>query len=206
MLASIIIWGSALALYLAFLAFYDGRKRPLSKAEVDDFLADIAPRLRETGNDPEVMRAFLEADDGREFIMLNMVRTPAGPVTHPETGETLSGKEWLERYSTPFVKGLMRRGGHPLYVGRKVAGYVDAWGVSDDPAWTMTSTMRYRSRRDLVAMVRDPAFRGAHANKLLGIDMTFSFPTQKMVAFYASPRITMALALALAAALIQLAL
>lgn len=206
MLASIIIWGSALALYLGFLAFYDGRKRPLSKAEVAAFLADIEPRLRETGNDPMVMRAFLEADDGREFIMLNMVRTPLGPVTHPETGETLPGKAWLERYSKPFVKALMRRGGHPLYVGRKVAGYIDAWGVSDDPAWTITSTMRYRSRRDLVALVRDPAFRDAHANKLLGIDMTFSFPTQKVAAFYASPRITVALILALAAALIQLTL
>jgi hypothetical protein len=64
--------------------------------------------------------------------------------------------------------------------------------------------MRYRSRRDLLAMVRDPAFASAHPNKLLGIDMTFSFPTRKMASFYASPRITVALALALVAALAQL--
>lgn len=206
MSTAIIIWGAMLALYLLFLGFYDGFRRPLTAAEVDAFLADYAPKLQQTGNDPAVMRAFLEADDGREFIMLNMVRTPSGPVTHPESGETLPGKAWLDRYSQPFVKGLMRRGGHPVFVGRKVGGYIDAWGVSADPNWTVTSTMRYRSRRDLLAMVRDPAFRDAHPNKLLGIDMTFSFPTQKLLAFYASPRVTMALALALAAALTQLAL
>jgi hypothetical protein len=86
-----------------------------------------------------------------------------------------------------------------------VGGYIDAWNVAADPDWTMTSTMRYRSRRDLVEMVRAPMFKDAHPNKLLGIDMTFSFPTQKVLAFYASPRVTVALALALAAALIQLA-
>ena len=203
---AIMIWGAALALYIVFLAFYDGPRRPLTQAEVDAFLADYAPKLLQTGNDPDVMRAFLEADDGREFIMLNMVRTPSGPVAHPETGETQPGKVWLDRYSQPFVKSLMRRGGHPVLVGRKVGGYIDAWGVSADPNWTVTSTMRYRSRRDLIAMVRDPAFRDAHPNKLLGIDMTFSFPTQKMLGFYASPRVTLALALALAAALAQLSL
>jgi hypothetical protein len=66
--------------------------------------------------------------------------------------------------------------------------------------------MRYRSRRDLVALVRDPRFKAAHPNKLLGIDMTFSFPTQKMFAGYASPRVALALILALGAALTQLAL
>jgi hypothetical protein len=205
-MTSVTIWGSALLLYLLFLWFYDGFRRPLTQAEVDAFMAEFGPRLHETGNDPDAMRAFLESDDGREFIMLNMVRTPSGMVTHPETGETLSGREWLQRYSDPFVRQLMRRGGHPVYAGRKVAGYVDAWGTPADPGWSITSTMRYRSRRDLLAMVRHPIFRSAHPNKLLGIDMTFSFPTQKMFAGYASPRVTVALILALAAALAQLAL
>lgn len=202
-MAAMALWVSALVLYLAFLWFYDGFRRPLSHAEIDAFMTEVADRLDATGNDPEAMRAFLEQDDGREFIMLNMVRTPSGLITHAETGERLAGRDWLDRYSRPFIRKLMRRGGHPVYAGRKIGGYIDAWGVSVDPGWTFTSTMRYRSRRDLVAMVRDPAFRDAHANKLLGIDMTFSFPTQKMIAFYASPRVTIGLALALAAALLQ---
>jgi hypothetical protein len=44
-----------------------------------------------------------------------------------------------------------------------------------------------------------------HPDKLLGTLATFSFPTQRVVSFYVSPRVTVALILALAAALAHLA-
>ena len=200
------IWLAALALYGAFRFFYEGWRRPVSRAEIDAFMAHVGPRADATGNDLDVLRAFLEADDGREFIMCNLVKTRDGEVTDPESGAVASGQEWLRRYSDPFVRALMRRGGHPVYVGRKVGGYVDAWNAAPDPGWTLVGTMRYRSRRDMVALVMDPAFKSAHPAKLLGIDATFSFPTQRMIAFYASPRVTVALALALAAALCHIVL
>jgi hypothetical protein len=195
------IWGGALLLWLGFLLFYDGIRRPLRREEVDDFLATLGPRLVETGNDAGRLRAFLEADDGREFVMVNLVRTRPGPVTDPASGETRAGHEWLRRYSEPFVRGLIARGGHPVFVGRKVGGYIDAWNTPADPGWSLVGTMRYRSRRDLVRMAADPRFRAAHLNKTLGIEATFSFPTQRQIAFYASPRATVGLTLALAAAL-----
>jgi len=122
-------------------------------------------------------------------------------VTDPASGETREGSEWLRRYSDPFVRGLIARGGHPLFVGRKVGGYIDAWNTEADPGWSLVGTMRYRSRRDLVRMASDPRFRAAHPAKSLGIASTFSFPTQRQIAFYASPRVTVGLALALVAAL-----
>lgn len=195
------IWAGALLLWLAFLLFYDGLRRPLRRGEIDAFLATLGPRMAETGNDAERLRAFLEADDGREFVMLNLVRTRPGPVTDPASGETQEGSEWLRRYSDPFVRGLIARGGHPLFVGRKVGGYIDAWNTEADPGWSLVGTMRYRSRRDLVRMASDPKFRTAHPAKSLGIASTFSFPTQRQIAFYASPRVTMGLTLALVAAL-----
>lgn len=199
------IWAVAAMLYAAFLLFYDGLRRPLRKDEIESFLAQTGDRLGETGNDPAIMRAFLEADDGREFIMLNMVRAHPGEVTNPATGEVASGMTWLRRYSDPFTKLLMSRGGHPVVVGRKVAGYIDAWNTPADPGWTLFGSMRYRSRRDMVKLATHPAFRDAHPAKLLGIDATFSFPTQRVIAFYASPRVTVALVLALVAALAHIA-
>lgn len=200
------VWIGAALLYVAFRLFYDGWRRPLGPSEIDAFMAHVAPRADATGNDLDVLRAFLESDDGREFIMCNLVRTRDGQVTDPDSGESASGQEWLRRYSEPFVRALIRRGGHPVYVGQKVGGYVDAWNAAPDPGWTLVGTMRYRSRRDMVALVMDPAFHAAHPAKLLGIDATFSFPTQRMIAFYASPRITVALVLALGAALCHIAL
>jgi hypothetical protein len=193
-------------LYLAFRLFYDGLRRPLSKAEIDDFLAAAGDRLHETGNDPEVMRAFLEADDGGEFVMLNLVRAHPGDITNPDTGEVASGMTWLRRYSDKFTGQLFRRGGHPVFVGRKVAGYIDAWNTPADPGWTLFGTMRYRSRRDMIQLARAPEFLAAHPAKLLGLDATFSFPTQRVFAFYVSPRVTVALVLALLAALAHIML
>jgi hypothetical protein len=193
-------------LYLAFRLFYDGLRRPLSKAEIDDFLGAAGDRLHETGNDPEVMRAFLEADDGGEFVMLNLVRAHPGDITNPDTGEVASGMTWLRRYSDKFTGQLFRRGGHPVFVGRKVAGYIDAWNTPADPGWTLFGTMRYRSRRDMIQLARAPEFLAAHPAKLLGLDATFSFPTQRVFAFYVSPRVTVALVLALLAALAHIML
>lgn len=199
------IWGTAILLWGAFLLFYDGLRRPLGQSEIDAFLATLGSRMAETGNDAARLREFLEADDGREFVMLNLVRTRPGPVTDPASGATHEGSEWLRRYSDPFVRGLIARGGHPLYVGRKVGGYIDAWNTAADPGWSIAGTMRYRSRRDLIRMAADPRFKAAHLNKTLGIEATFSFPTQRMIGFYASPRVTVGLALALAAALAHIA-
>ena len=198
------IWGSALALYLLFRLWYDGLRRPLTKAEIDAFLDEVHSRYG-GGNDPSALRAFLEADDGKEFVMLNLVKVAEGMVEDPDTGEQVPGRTMMRRYSDPFVKALLAKGGHPGMVGRKVGPYVDAWNVEADPGWSIFGLMRYRSRRDLIAMVRNPLFAKVHPYKLLGIPTTFSFPTQRQVSVFMGPRMWVALVLALGAALVQIA-
>jgi len=199
------IWGGALLLYGLFRLWYDNWRGPLSAAEVDAFMAEVSGRFS-GGNDPAVLRAFLEADDGKEFVMLNLVKIAPGRVADPVSGEMVEGSAMMRRYSDPFVRRLLRRGGHPGMVGRKVGPYVDAWNVEADPGWSLFGLMRYRSRRDMIAMVRDPLFAEVHPYKLLGIPTTFSFPTQRQVSLYAGPRVWVALVLALGAALLQLLL
>lgn len=198
------IWGSALALYVVFRLWYDNWRGPLSKAEIDAFFDEVHGRYS-GGNDPAILRRFLEEDDGKEFVMLNLVKIEEGMVAHPKTGEQVPGRAMMRRYSDPFVKALFRRGGHPGMVGAKAGPYVDAWNVESDPGWSIFGLMRYRSRRDMLAMVRDPFFMEAHPYKLLGIPTTFSFPTQRQVSVYMGPRVWVALILALVAALVQLA-
>jgi hypothetical protein len=198
------IWGSALALYVLFRLWYDSWRGPLTKAEIDTFFDEVHSKYG-GGNDPAVLRQFLEADDGKEFVMLNLVRIEPGMVTDPATGAEISGRDAMRRYSDPFVKALLRKGGHPAMVGRKVGPYVDAWNVERDPGWSIFGLMRYRSRRDLVAMVADPLFAQVHPYKALGIPVTFSFPTQREISVYMGPRVWVALVLALGAALVQIA-
>ena len=199
-----IIWGTALLAYGAFRLWYDNWSGPLKPAEIDAFLAQMAGRFEATGNSPDVLRAFLAADDGREFVMLNLVKAQLDPVEDPQTGQMVQGFELLKRYSKRFMPVLFRNGGHPGIVGRKVGGYVDAWNTEPDPGWTVFGLMRYRSRRDMIKLVMDPAFMAGHPDKLLGTLAPFSFPTQRVLSFYVGPRVTVALVLALIAALSHL--
>ena len=85
-------------------------------------------------------------------------------------------------------------------VGRKVGGYIDTWNTEGDPGWTIFGLMRYRSRRDMVNLVMDPAFEEGHPDKMLGTVATFSFPTQRVLSLYLGPRVSAALVIALCAA------
>ena len=66
------IWVAALVAYGAFAGWYWNWRGPLTKAEIDAGIAALEhePRLRLRAG--ATMRAFLEADDGREFFMLNL--------------------------------------------------------------------------------------------------------------------------------------
>jgi hypothetical protein len=200
------IWATALAVYVVFRWWYDNWSGPLKPAEIEAFMQQAASRFAGTGNSPEVLRAFLEADDGREFLMVNLVKVQTEPVTDPASGQQVPGVEMFRRYAKRFMPVLFRTGGHPGFVGRKVGGYIDAWNVPPDPDWSLFGLMRYRSRRDLLRLVMDPAFKDTHPEKILGTLATFSFPSQRMVSFYLGPRISVALVLALLAALGHLAL
>jgi len=203
---SVWIWAVAAAAYAAFLAWYVNWKPPLRAEEIDSFLERIRGTPSGEHNDLEVLRDFLAADDGREFLMLNLVRLTPGAMTHPVTGAATDGARLLQEYTRSFMPALVRRGGHPALVGRKIGGYVDAWKVPADPGWHVVGCMRYRSRRDLIALVGDARFLGAHPLKIAATAETFSFPTRPMLRLYPSPPVWMALAIALAAALSQIAM
>lgn len=202
---AIVIWGGAAAIYALFRLWYDNWRGPLKAAEIEHYLAQMAPRLAESGNSAAVLREFLEGDDGREFVMLNLVKAEMGEVDDPDTGGRTPGFDLLQRYARSFMRVLVAQGGHPGIVARKVGGYIDAWQTEPDPGWTVFGMMRYRSRRDMLKLATHPAFTASHAAKIAGTAATFSFPAQRMMSFYIGPRISVALVLALAAALAQIA-
>lgn len=104
------IWGGMALLYLLFRLWYDGWRGPLTPVEIDRFMAAAASRMAATGNDPASFRAFLEADDGREFVMLNLVKIEQGQLRDPATGHMIAGVEMITRYSNRFRGVLLRNG------------------------------------------------------------------------------------------------
>ena len=202
------VWAIALAAYGLFLGWYLNWRGALRPAEVDAFMARIA--ATESGdngrNELETLRRFLADDDGREFFMLNVIRMASQDVADPVTGQLRSPREVMAGYTKMFMPALFARGGHPALAARKIGGFFDTWGMDDSPEWSFIGYMRYRSRRDLAILVCDPRFSGAHDFKYAAMPQTFNFPTRPMILMLASPKVWVALALALAAALAQVAL
>ncbi|WP_066653173.1 MULTISPECIES: hypothetical protein [Sphingomonas] len=201
-----VIWAIAAALYGAFRLWYDNWRGKLTPAEIEAYFAKLEGRDDTTPEARANLRKFLEADDGRDFVMFNIVKATQAPVTDPISGEQVPGVSLLQRYSKHFVPVLVRNGGHPAIVRRKIGPYLDSWATEPDPGWTIIGLMRYRSRRDMMNLVIDPQFAKHHPDKLAGTLATFSFPTAPMLQLYVGPRIWLALVLALLAALTQLAL
>lgn len=205
-MTGLVIWIVAAALYGWFRWFYDNRRPPLTPAEIDDFLARLPEHSRANVEEVATLRAFLERDDGGEFAMQNLVKLASEPIPHPETGELMPPAKVFEGYTRVFFRALIRKGCHPGVAGRVIGGYLDSWNVPPDPGWTMIGYMRYRSRRDMLELVVDPRFANAHLFKIAATPVTMSFPTRPMILIYASPRVTVGLAIALAAALLHLLL
>jgi len=120
------------------------------------------------------------------------------------TGARASALELFQEYGRRFVPVLIRYGGHPLLAMRKVGGYVDSWATPPDPGWHIVGAMRYRSRRDMMRLALDPGLKLAHPFKATATAVTFSFPAQVFVGFALRPRTSVALILALLAALVHL--
>jgi len=198
------IWGTAIVVYGLFRFWYDGRRGALTPQEIDGYLERLTVSPDADPARLEVIRKFLERDDGREFFMVNLVRLQPGPVASPATGEDMPAAKVLEGYTGSFVPALMRRAGHPSLVARAAGSYVEAWGVEADPGWSFAGVMRYRSRRDMIELVVDPRFESKHAFKLAAVATTLAFPAVG-ARFVAGPRVLVALVLALIAALVQIA-
>ncbi|MDX2169517.1 MAG: hypothetical protein SF182_20785 [Deltaproteobacteria bacterium] len=203
-MAALWIWLTAAAAYAAFRLWYDNWRGRLTAAEVDDFVARLAASPSAEVNDMATLRAFLASDDGREFLMLNLVRLNPEPVPNPRGGAALPAAQAMQVYMREFFPLLVRRAGHPAIAARPIGGYVDAWNVAPDPGWSVVGLMRYRSRRDMALLATDPRFSAAHAFKLAAMPVTFSFPTAPRLTLFVSPRVWVGLLLALAAALAHL--
>lgn len=203
------IWMNAFLLYVVFRLWYDGIKGPLSGEEVEQFMCILRKRVNDGLHTPDlsIMQAFMEADDGKEFVMVNMLTLVDSPATHPETGEQVEPSSLLTTYFQPFMKRMLKRAGHPVFTGRINGGYLDAMNTPENPGWHGAGLIRYRSRRDaLQASLANSSFDSIYQFKTAAIEETFAIPVQRQIGFYASPRLTVGLALALGAALLQLAL
>lgn len=200
MLKILLPWLLALIVYGLFLAWYQNWRGPLSDEEVRQYRARLeASPMAEQGNVQEVAD-FLARDDGRAFLMVNLIKLAREPVADPETGVPRPAADLLDEYTRVFLGAALRRASHPVLVAAKVGGYLDAWNVEPDPGWTALGLVRYRSRRDLAELLLMDGVDAAHDYKIAAMPATFAFPAQVRMGLMLGPQIWVGLLLALFAA------
>lgn len=198
------IWGAALLLYAAFSLWYVNWRGPLTPPEIEALLARLEAQSAIEPERLASVRRFLEADDGREFFMVNLIRLHPAPVATPGTGELAPARQVLQGYTGPFMRALFLRAGHPAFAGPAAGRYLEQWGVEPDPGWSFAGIIRYRSRRDMAELASAPEFEPAHVFKRASMERTFAFPVTPALLFF-GPRVWVGLALGLVAALAHLA-
>ncbi len=187
----------ALGLALVFAAFwiwYGGRGEPLRADEVDALLAEIRANLERP--DPELLESLGEIvrdDDGREFVMVNLIQLRERAV-YPE-GYDFDGDldAAARRYARGILPELFRRASHPFFLAVPQGRFLHPDGVED---WDQVALVRYRSRRDFLEMVAALSSRDVVVHKDAYVARTQVFPAAPRISFV-TVRAGVAVALAL---------
>lgn len=196
------IWLFPALLYAIFLLWYTDLKGPLSSAEVDAFIATMTSN----GSNPEVI-AFIEKfareDSGRQFLMVNNIDYNENPADTPGAEPGESAEQLMARYMEHMIPALLMRACHPVLMGSAVYPSVDLVGIEGAEIWDAGALFRYRSRRDFLEIVTNPAFKGKHHFKTAALDKTIAYPIEPDL-YLGDPRLLLGLILLALTALVDL--
>ncbi len=170
-----VLWLVPGLVYLLFVAWYTDLRGPLNPGEITLF----SEKLRENGAGEERiarLREFMEADSGRQFLMVNLIDLNENPPDTPGAAPGESAMQLMDRYMEHMYPELLRRASHPVLMGTAIFSNFDTLGVTGADNWTMGALMRYRSRRSLMEIITHPELMGRHEFKLAALDKTIAYP------------------------------
>ena len=193
-MSALSIWATALLVYAIFWLWYVGFRPKITHEEVEKTMRLFKGDGSWTEQQVENVRHFLASDDGKDFVMVNLL------LLNPPVNES---RKKLDAYQKIFLGALLRKAGHPVLIARAASGNVENVACDQDEGWGAAGMIRYRSRRDFMAML--PATVGSehHGLKLAALQRTFAFPASPWF-LLGGPKMLVPMSIALVAALLQL--
>ena len=177
-----LIWLGVVVIYIGFFLWHNGLGIPLSENEIEIYLKrTIKDNPNLDTKELEMLREFMEADDGDAIIMVNAIKLYDKPQRVPGVSPTETSEEVLTRYTNFVMAYSLKRGGYPVLAGNAVMDSMEIWGIENAKKWTMAGMMRYRSRRDLMEMATNPEFRRLRKFKFAAIEKTLAFPVAPVI-------------------------
>jgi len=176
MTTQLIIWATALVIYLCFWLWHVGIRKPLSKSEVDYYLEKFKDYDNNRSQELSGMREFLENDTGKSFVMVNSIGLKKHPDLVDGVNKGDTSIQTLVAYHKPFMKMMLRRGGIGIFQGRVAGDSVDVIGIDNAERWQISAINRFRSRRDFAKIVIHPTFHEKHELKFAALDKSIAYP------------------------------
>lgn len=192
-MATSLIWAAALFIYLIFWFWYVGMRPKVTPSEIAATISLLEQSDDYSEDQINAVRAFLEHDDGKDFVMVNLLK-----LKEPKT----QSKQKLDTYSKIFLANLLKRAGHPIFMARAASGNIEDINSEQQNQWTAAAMVRYRSRRDFMEIIPITVGSEHHNLKLESLSQTFAFAATPWT-IVGGPRFIVPLLIALLAMLSQ---
>ncbi len=165
--------------YAVFFVWYTNLSGPVSNAEIKDFLKAL--RTAGAGTEEiERWERFLRSDDGGEFIMVNLQESRKRALLVGELRDDASPQEASARYAAFMLPTLAKHASFPVFMASVRPGFAEAMEVMGSEAelrtWHRAALVRYRSRRDLIAVVRALVADGSYRYKVAALSKSIAVP------------------------------
>jgi len=185
------------AVYIGFFFWYTDMGGKLSQEEIQVFIKKHEQNIIDDGVSPDseelqlrinILRRFMEEDNGKQFIMVNNIEMNKDPgdVLGANPGE--SADQLMSRYMEYMWPNLLKRASHPIFMSNVVYQSMDLVGIEGGEVWDQAALMRYKSRRAMMEIVTHPDMMDRHVFKVAALQKTIAYPVEPFV-FYSDIRI-----------------
>lgn len=156
---------------------------PLSDEEIQAFITTQAETGGADWTDTQAFVDFLNADDGKPFLMINLMEERDIAV-YPEGYETANetGSEAARAYGSSVLPLLLSRGSYPVARAERQQTLINSVGELAGQ-FDSLAIVRYRSRRDLIDMISSGAFMASEVHKWASLENTLVAPSKSVMSF-----------------------
>jgi hypothetical protein len=168
---------SLLLVFALFVIWYGGAGKPLDAHDLEQ----CRRSLDTSGADPHSIQevlSLLKNDDGKEFVMVNLVRHRPSALYPSGYQFSDSAREADQRYGRAIIWPLIRRASLPVFIGKRSGSFIDPLGADQ---WHYVAMVRYRSRRDFFSFAMATQKSNIFVHKWAAIEKTHVFPVKPFV-------------------------
>ena len=171
-------WYFFILFYVFFFIWYTNLSGPLNDKEIKFFMKVISERAVNDEQRIELLRKFMEEDDGKDFFMVNFLDYNDTPETMPATGKGASSSNLMNYYMEYMYPEMFKRASHPVFFSNVFFPAMDIVSAEGMEDWDNVALVRYRSRKDMLQIGLNPIFDERHPYKIEALDKTIAIPVE----------------------------